>query len=156
MALEPGESVPDVIADNQHGDAVRPDFATPTVLYFYPKDDTPGCTTEAREFEAEAERYEEYGVSVYGVSTDGVESHREFAESEDLSFDLLADPDGNVAEAFGVELTDGHARRTTFVIAHNQVVGLYEGVRPEGHAEDVLRDLGETGLLETAQSDGER
>ncbi|MDS0281880.1 peroxiredoxin [Haloarcula onubensis] len=147
MALEPGVSVPDVVAKNQHGDVVRPDFATPTVLYFYPRDDTPGCTTEAREFEDEADRYENYGVSVYGVSTDGVESHREFAESEGLSFDLLSDPDGNVAEAFGVELADGHARRTTFVIAHNTVVGLYEGVRPSGHAKDVLRDLGETGLL---------
>jgi peroxiredoxin Q/BCP len=148
MALEPGDSVPDVVAENQHGDVVRPDFATPTVLYFYPKDDTPGCATEAGQFEDEIERYEEYGVSVYGVSTDDVESHRAFAEHEGISFDLLADPDGNVADAFGVELVEGHARRTTFVIAHNQVVGLYEGVRPDGHATDVLRDLGETGLLE--------
>ena len=147
MALVPGESVPRIVADNQHGERVRPDFATPTVLYFYPKDDTPGCTTEARQFEDEAERYEEHGVSVYGVSTDSVESHREFAEREGLSFDLLADPDGAVAEAFGVELTDGHARRTTFVIAHGQVVGLYEGVRPDGHATNVLRDLSEAGLL---------
>ncbi|MDS0261688.1 peroxiredoxin [Haloarcula sp. S1CR25-12] len=149
MVLEPGESVPDVVAENQRGERVRPDFATPTVLYFYPKDDTPGCATEAREFEDEADRYEEYGVSVYGVSTDDVESHAAFAESENVSFDLLADSDGNVAEAFGVELVDGHARRTTFVIAHNQVVGLYEGVRPDGHASDVLRDLGEAGLLRT-------
>lgn len=148
MPLEPGAGVPDIVADNQHGETVRPDFATPTVLYFYPKDDTPGCATEAREFEDEADRYEEHGVSVYGVSTDGVESHREFAANEGISFDLLADPDGNVAEAFGVELGDGHARRTTFVIAQNQVVGLYEGVRPDGHAKDVLRDLGEAGLLD--------
>jgi len=147
MALEPGEGVPDVVAQNQHGDAVRPDFSTPTVVYFYPKDDTPGCATEARGFEDEIERYEQYDVPVYGVSTDDVESHAAFAEAEALSFDLLADPDGNVAEAFGVELVDGHAQRTTFVVAHNKVVGLYEGVRPGGHAKDVLRDLGETGLL---------
>ena len=147
MPLEPGAGVPDIAADNQHGETVRPDFATPTVLYFYPKDDTPGCATEASEFEAEADRYEGSGVSVYGVSTDGVESHREFATSEGLSFDLLADPDAKVAEAFDVELVDGHARRTTFVIAHNKVVGLYEGVRPDCHAKDVLRDLGEAGLL---------
>ena len=147
MPLEPGDGVPDIVADNQRGERVRPDFSTPTVVYFYPKDDTPGCTTEARQFEAESERYEQYDVSVYGISTDDVASHREFADSEDISFDLLADPDGNVAEAFGVELTDGHATRTTFVIAHNTVVGLYEGVHPDGHATDVLRDLGETGLL---------
>jgi len=147
MALEPGDGVPDIVAENQHGDTVRPDFATPTVLYFYPKDDTPGCATEASGFEAEAERFEAYDVAVYGVSTDDVESHADFAESEGLSFDLLADPDARVADAFGVELVDGHARRTTFVIAHTQVVGLYEGVRPDGHAKDVFRDLGEAGLL---------
>ena len=147
MVLEPGDAVPDVVADNQWGERVRPDFATPTVVYFYPEDETPGCTTEAEQFERRYEQYDEYGVSVYGVSTDGVESHAEFAENEGLSFDLLADPDGNVAEAFGVELVDGHARRTTFVVAHNKVVGLYEGVRPDGHAKDVLRDLGEAGLL---------
>jgi len=149
MVLEPGESIPDIVAENQRGERVRPDFATPTVLYFYPKDDTPGCATEARQFEDERDRYETYGVSVYGVSTDDVESHSEFAATEDLSFDLLADPEGNVAEALGVELVDGHAKRTTFVIAHNKVVGLYEGVRPDGHAKDVLRDLGEAGLLRT-------
>ena len=147
MVLEPGSAVPDVVAANQHGERVRPDFETPTVLYFYPKDDTPGCATEARGFEDAFERYEQYGVSVYGVSTDDVESHREFAESESLSFDLLADPEGTVADAFGVELVDGHARRTTFAVAYGQVVGLYEGVRPDGHAKDVLRDLGEAGLL---------
>ena len=122
MALVPGESVPRIVADNQHSERVRPDFATPTVLYFSPKDDTPGCPTEARQFENEAERYEEDGVSVYGVSTDSVESHREFAEREGLSFGLFADPDGAVAEAFGVELTDGHARRTTFVIGRSSAI----------------------------------
>lgn len=147
MPLGPGDSVPDVVAENQHGERVRPDFSTPTVLYFYPKDATPGCATEARQFEDEAGRYEEYGVSVYGVSTDDVESHRAFAENEDISFDLLADPDGTIADTFGVDLVDGHASRTTFVIAHGQVVGLYEGVHPDGHATDVLRDLGEVGLL---------
>jgi peroxiredoxin Q/BCP len=149
MVLEPGERAPDIAADNQWGDRVRPDFASPTVLYFYPKDDTPGCTTEARQFEERYEQYGEYDVSVYGVSTDGVDSHCDFAQAEDLSFDLLADPDGRIAEAFGVDMVDGRPRRTTFVIAQNKVLGLYEGVRPDGHANDVLRDLSEAGLLRT-------
>jgi len=149
MALEPGERAPDIAADNQWGDRIRPDFASPTVLYFYPKDDTPGCTTEARQFEERYEQYDEYDVSVYGVSTDGVDSHCDFAQAEDLSFDLLADPDGKIADAFGVDMVDGRTRRTTFVIAQNKVLGLYEGVRPDGHATDVLRDLGEAGLLRT-------
>ena len=148
MVLEPGSTVPDVVAENQWGDRVRPEFATPTVLYFYPEDDTPGCTTEANQFEERYEQYDEYDVSVYGVSTDTVDSHCDFAETHDLSFDLLADPDGNIAEAFDVDLVDGRTRRTTFVIARNQVLGLYEGVRPDGHATDVLRDLGEAGLLQ--------
>jgi len=148
MVLEPGDRVPDIVAETQWGERVRPDFSTPTVLYFYPADDTPGCTTEATQFEDHSEQYEEYGVSVYGVSTDDVDSHREFAETNDLSFDLLADPDEKVADAFGVDRVDGRTRRTTFVIAHNQVLGLYEGVRPDGHATDVLRDLGEAGLLD--------
>jgi len=147
MVLEPGSAVPDIVADNQWGDRVRPEFSTPTVLYFYPEDDTPGCTTEANQFEKRYEQYDEYDVAVYGVSTDTVSSHCEFAEAHDLSFDLLADPDGNIADAFGVDLVEGRTRRTTFVIARNKVLGLYEGVRPDGHATDVLRDLGEAGLL---------
>ena len=147
MALEPGTSVPDIVAKNQWGERVRPDFSSPTVLYFYPEDDTPGCTTEANEFEKRYEQYREYDVSVYGISVDDVDSHCEFAEAEELSFDLLADPEGNVADAFDVDMVEGRTRRTTFVIAHNQVLGLYEGVRPDGHATDVLRALGEAGLL---------
>jgi peroxiredoxin Q/BCP len=149
MPREPGERAPDIAADNQWGDRVRPDFASPTVVYFYPKDDTPGCTTEARQFEERYEQYDEYDVSVYGVSTDGVDSHCDFAQAHDLSFDLLADPDGKIADAFGVDMVDGRTRRTTFVIAQHKVLGLYEGVRPDGHASDVLRDLGEAGLLLT-------
>lgn len=147
MVREPGDAVPDIAADNQWGERVRPDFATPTVVYFYPEDDTPGCTTEATQFERRYEQYEEYDVAVYGVSVDDVDSHCEFAEAHDLSFDLLADPDGAIADAFGVDVVDGRPRRTTFVIAKNQILGLYEGVRPDGHATDVLRDLGEAGLL---------
>jgi len=149
MVLEPGDRAPAVAADNQWGERVRVDFSGPTVLYFYPEDDTPGCTTEAEQFENRYEQYEAYDVSVYGVSVDSVESHCEFAEAQDLSFDLLADPDGNVADAFGVDRVDNRTRRTTFVLAHRQVLGLYEGVHPDGHAGDVLRDLGEAGLLST-------
>jgi len=147
MALEPGSDVPTIRAENQRGEAVQPGFERPTVLYFYPADDTPGCTTEASEFEAHAERFANAGVELYGISTDGVASHREFAENQDLSFDLLADPEGRIASAFDVELTDGRAGRTTFVIAREQVVGVYERVAPEGHAANVFDDLVDTGLV---------
>jgi peroxiredoxin Q/BCP len=152
MVLHPGTAVPTIRARNQWGESVRPDFRTPTVLYFYPEDDTPGCTTEATQFNERYERYAEAGVEVYGVSTDTVDDHCEFAQERDLSFDLLADPDGNLAEAFDVDLVDGRARRTTFVIARGQVVGVYEGVRAEGHAAEVLRDLQDVGLIQLRES----
>ena len=146
MVLDTGAAVPQVTATNQAGDRVTLTFDEPTVLYFYPRDGTPGCTTEAEQFQAELDTYSEAGVAVYGVSTDDAGSHREFADEHDLGFDLLADPDGRIAEAFGVDVTDGAAERTTFVCARGQVCGIYEGVRPDGHARNVLKDILDVGL----------
>lgn len=146
MVLEPGEAAPRIKASNQCGDRVTPEFERPTVVYFYPADDTAGCTTEATEFADAYDEYETAGVEVYGVSTDGVDSHREFAADNDLPFDLLADPDGELADAFDVGLVDGRAKRTTFVVTQGQVVGVYEGVTPVDHAAEVLRDIVEAGL----------
>ena len=149
--LQPGDPAPEVSAPNQRGETVSPSFADVTVLYFYPEDGTPGCATEAAQFVAEAEVYEEAGVAVYGVSTDSVDSHREFADAQDVWFDLLADPDGEVADAFGVELQGGRAPRTTFVLADCEVLRTYEGVDPDGHARDVLFDLLDDGVVELAE-----
>ena len=146
MVLETGAVVPQVTATNQDGDRVTVTFEQPTVLYFYPRDDTPGCTTEAEQFQAELETYREAGVAVYGVSTDDAESHREFAEAHDLEFDLLADPDGKIADAFDVAMSDGATERTTFVCTQGQVCGIYEGVHPDGHARNVLNDILDVGL----------
>jgi peroxiredoxin Q/BCP len=151
MVLDTGSDAPRIAASNQSGERVEPDFRGAAVVYFYPRDDTSGCTTEARQFDDHYDTYAEAGVAVYGVSTDDVDSHREFAEKHDLDFDLLSDPDGKIADAFGVPVEDGHARRTTFVIAKNRVIGVYEGVHPDGHARDVLRDLAEIGLVEGEQ-----
>jgi peroxiredoxin Q/BCP len=147
MVLDTGASVPPVTATNQDGDRVTVDFAAPTVLYFYPRDDTPGCTTEATEFDAELDAFREAGARVYGISTDDADSHRAFADDQGLGFDLLADPDGKVADAFGVDTGGGVADRTTFVCARGRVCGVYEGVRPDGHAREVLRDMLEMGLV---------
>ena len=147
MPLDTGDPAPQVTATNQDSERVTVDSAAPTVLYFYPWDGTPGCTTEAEQFDAELDTYREAGVRVYGVSTDDAGSHREFAADRGLGFDLLADPEGRVAEAFGVDTTGGAADRTTFVCAGGQVCGVYEGVRPDGHARQVLRDMLEMGLV---------
>lgn len=148
VPLEPGTDAPTFAAQNQAGKRVVCQYEQPTVVYFYPRDDTPGCTIEAEEFDDAIDAYREAGVTVYGFSTDDVESHRSFADAHDLDFDLLADPDGNIAEAFDVPVEDGAATRTTFVVVDGMVVATYEGVQPAGHAEDVLKDLLETGIVD--------
>ncbi|MDF9747193.1 peroxiredoxin [Natrinema salsiterrestre] len=148
MPLAPGDDAPAVTAPNQDGDDVSLTFEEPTVVYFYPKDDTPGCTIEANQFQRELETYRDAGVDVYGVSIDDVDSHRSFCESEGLEFDLLADPDAEIADAFAVELRDsGVTTRTTFLLADGEVQAVYEGVDPDGHARDVLMDALEDGLV---------
>ncbi|WP_327050786.1 peroxiredoxin [Halomicrococcus gelatinilyticus] len=146
MTLDDGDDAPAVAAQNQHGETVEPDFEEPTVLYFYPRDDTPGCTVEAKQFDKELESYRDADVAVYGVSTDDVDSHEAFADKYDLDFDLLADPDGEVAAAFDVDVDEGYTARTTFVLAHGEVQAAYEGVDPDGHAREVLGDLLDEGL----------
>ena len=133
-------------ATTQSGERVTVDFEGPTVLFFYPEDETPGCTIEATQFDAELPSYREAGVAVYGVSLDDADSHAAFAAKEDLGVTLLADPDGEIAAAFEVEVEGGRAARTTFVCAEGQVCGLYEGVSPDGHARNVLADVLDTGL----------
>lgn len=146
--LDVGDDAPEVTAENQDDETVTLDFATPTVLYFYPRDDTPGCTVEAKGFEAEREAYADAGLSVYGVSTDDADSHAEFCEKYGLGFDLLADPDGELADAFDVDHASGAAERVTYVLADGEVQATYPGVSPDGHAETVLDDAREMGLVE--------
>lgn len=147
MTLETGDDAPTVEAKDQRGETVALDFAEPTVVYFYPRDDTPGCTVEAEQFDDELETYRDAGVAVYGVSTDDVESHEAFAEKYGLGFDLLADPDAEIADAFGVDTSRGAAARTTFVLADGEVRAVYGGVDPDGHARDVLGDMLDDGLV---------
>ena len=147
MTLRDGDPAPTVSAPNQDGETVELGFGQPTVLYFYPRDETPGCTTEARQFDLERDTYRDAGVAVYGVSTDDVGSHRAFADAEDLDVELLADPDAELADAFGVELREGAAMRTTFVLADGEVKRVYENVDPDGHAREVLLDALEDGLV---------
>lgn len=148
MTLDVGDPAPPVQAPNQHGETVTVSDESPVVLYFYPEDDTPGCTTEAEQFNAELDTYDEAGVSVYGVSMDGIDSHASFAETYDLGFELLADPDGEIAEQFGVDTSRGVADRTTFVIHDGKISAVYTGVTPDGHAREVLMDLLDEGLID--------
>lgn len=141
--LQVGDSAPSVSAANQHGETVDPSFDDPTVVFFYPKDFTGGCTIEANDFEDALPEYRDVGVTVYGVSMDDVDSHAGFAQEEGLTFELLADPDGDVAEAFGLDTSEGYTDRRTFVLADGAVVATYdpELADPSGHARDVLADI---------------
>lgn len=141
MTLTEGDDAPTITATNQNGEAVELSFDEPTVLYFYPRDDTSGCTVEAKQFNMELETYDEAGVAVYGVSTDDVDSHAAFVEKYDLGFDLLADPDGEIAAAFEVDASSGKAPRTTFALADGEVRAVYTDVEPDGHARRVLGDM---------------
>jgi peroxiredoxin Q/BCP len=120
-----------------------------TILYFYPKDDTPGCTVEACEFRDSIETYEQRGADVWGISPQGATSKKAFREKFDLPFTLLADEAHEVAEAYGswVEKQNygktywGTARTTFLVDPEGRIVRTWPKVKPEGHAAEVLAEL---------------
>ncbi|HXW83196.1 MAG TPA: peroxiredoxin [Candidatus Binataceae bacterium] len=108
------------------------------VLYFYPMDDTPGCTVEGKEFRELHDQFTVLDAVVIGVSTDSVERHRAFAQKHDFPFLLLADTKGHLAEAFGV-LKNGLAARSTFVLDRDlRVRRVFHEVTPRGHAQQML------------------
>lgn len=115
------------------------------VLYFYPKDQTPGCTTEACEFRDNIFAFRDLGAQILGVSLDDVDSHKEFAEEYSLPFPLLADTEGNTATAYGVKTRMFGmtvAKRQTFIIAPDGTIARhYEKVKPDVHSAEVLADL---------------
>jgi peroxiredoxin Q/BCP len=108
-------------------------------LYFYPRDETPGCTVEAEGFRDAAREFEAAGVDVAGVSTDDEARHRAFATGHALGFALLSDPNGELARAYGVRVRAGFAQRVTFVIdKQGRVAKVFSSVTPAGHATEVL------------------
>lgn len=121
------------------------------VLYFYPKDETPGCTREACDFRDRFEEFERAGVVVLGVSTDGMDSHRRFAEKQRLPFVLLSDEDASVSKMYGVYKQRNlygkkymGIERTTFVIDRTgRVAQIYPKVKVDGHIENLLEFVGE-------------
>ncbi len=113
------------------------------VLYFYPKDDTPGCTTEACEFRDNMFAFQKADAIVLGISVDDVNSHKKFSEKHGLPFPLLADADKKVSVSYGVLIpVAGIASRQTFIIdPRGRIVKHYEKVVAKGHSEAVLADL---------------
>jgi len=146
MATMPqqGQQLPDVEFVTEDGERLpAADLGgKKTVLYFYPKDDTPGCTREACAFRDRMDDYREAEIQVYGVSLDSPESHRRFREKHDLNFPLLTDEGGRAAEALGVLREGGEkANRVTFLLdADGRISKVYPEVSPETHADEILED----------------
>jgi thioredoxin-dependent peroxiredoxin len=115
------------------------------VLYFYPKDDTPGCTTEACNFRDDIFKIHELGAEVLGVSLDSAESHAKFAEKHGLPFSLLSDAEAEVAEEYGCLTSLGplkYAKRHTFIIdPEGKLAKIYRDVKPKKHTGEVIADL---------------
>ncbi len=151
--LKAGDEAVDFCLPDQNGEMVcLRDFRGKwVVLYFYPRDNTPGCTAEAKEFSELLDEFETLGAVVFGVSKDSVESHARFAEKHGLKVRLLADPERKVIEAYGVwQLKRRFGResygvvRTTYIISpQGKVVHVWKNVRARGHAARVLARLKE-------------
>lgn len=144
-----GQTAPDFHLQDQKGDwhTLAQERGKWTVLYFYPKDFTPGCTTEVCTFRDDIIALRKAGADVFGVSLDDVKSHAEFAEKYHVPFRLLSDADQSVAKAYGVltsTLGMSYARRETFLIDPQGVVAKrYKDVDPKENSKQVLADLAE-------------
>jgi peroxiredoxin Q/BCP len=149
-----GEAAPEFELSDQNGQLHSlEDYRDQwVVLYFYPKDETPGCTTEACEFRDNIFAFKKINAQILGVSLDDVESHQKFAENHGLPFPLLADAEGKAAEAYGVKTKMFGmtvAKRQTFLIGPDGAIAKhYEKVSPAEHSVQVLADLKDLGATE--------
>lgn len=144
MALTAGTPAPSFTVKDTNGNTVSlSDFQGKTVvLYFYPKDDTPGCTKEACSFRDSYAAYQGKDIVVLGVSMDDEASHQRFTEKFSLPFPLLADVKGELTKAYDVD-GGSYSKRVTYVINGNGTIShVYDSVKTDTHASDILADLG--------------
>ncbi len=149
--IKEGEAAPDFTlqADDGRTMSLRDYRGKNVVLYFYPKDGTPGCTREAIEFRDTAQKFEKEGAVILGVSKDSVASHQKFKQKHELPFTLLSDPEGKALDLYGVwkkkslfGKTFMGTERTTFLVdADGIVTKVYRKVKAKGHAQVCLLDL---------------
>jgi peroxiredoxin Q/BCP len=141
--LPTGSAAPELSAVDQNGKAhkLSEERGHAVVVYFYPKDATPGCTKEACAFRDAWDRFQKSGVQVFGVSADDQKSHETFAKEQKLPFPILADPSNTWSKAFGVPTRLGMTARVSFLIdAGGKVAKVYPDVDPAIHADQVLKD----------------
>jgi thioredoxin-dependent peroxiredoxin len=152
MTIKAGMLAPDFSLEDETGTIQRLSTyrGKPVVLYFYPKDDTPGCTKEACNFRDDYRNYSQAGVVILGVSPDNAQSHKRFIDKYSLPYSLLADIDHKLCDVYGVwgektsagRVYDG-VFRTTFVIdSSGMIVQVFENVKPDEHSKEILNALG--------------
>jgi peroxiredoxin Q/BCP len=151
--LKEGDKAPDFAVADANGKTVRlKDLrGKKVVLYFYPKDDTPGCTKEACAFRDSFAKFKRRGIEVFGVSLDSEKSHQKFIQKYDLPFGLLADTGKEVSEAYGTygekkfmgRKYMGNHRMTFLIDEKGKIKKVFEKVKPEEHAEEVLAAFGQ-------------
>jgi peroxiredoxin Q/BCP len=151
--IEAGEKAPAFTLTADDGEKVRLSDLKggPVVVYFYPRDDTPGCTREACSFRDQRSVLKKLGATVLGISTDSIESHGKFRDKYELNFPLLADPDHKVAEKYGAwreknmygKKSMGIQRSTFLIDADGKVAKVWKAVKVDGHDAHVIAALGE-------------
>lgn len=151
MAIEVGQEAPDfTLPSDTEGDVTLSALrGTPVVLYFYPKDNTPGCTTEACDFRDRMERVKAAGATVLGVSRDSLKRHENFRAKYALDFPLLSDPEAEVHQLYGAwgekkmygKTSIGPIRSTVLIDAEGKVAQVWPKVRVKGHADAVIEAL---------------
>jgi peroxiredoxin Q/BCP len=144
--LAVGSPVPDFSAPNQDGKVVKLSElkGKPVLVYFYPKDDTPGCTKEACSIRDQYARFTKAGLVILGISRQDAESHKAFRAKYHLPFDLLTDKDGDIAKLLGVDsypLVSMHKRQSLLIDADGKLLEFYGSVDPEKHADEVLAKI---------------
>lgn len=148
-----GQNAPDFVATDQSDNTVslQDNSSTWLVLYFYPKDNTPGCTTEAKEFTECTAQFRELGAEIIGVSPDSAKSHCKFIDKHGLGVQLISDPEHKVIEAYGAWRLKkfmgkeymGVVRSTFLISPDRQIVQVWDKVRVKAHVEKVLQALKE-------------
>ena len=155
MAVNPklseGDNVPEFTAESDDAGTISSAdlLGQKYVLYFYPKDMTPGCTTQACDFRDNLEKFKSQGYRILGVSPDSVARHEKFRDKESLNFTLLSDPDHELAEQFGVwrekknygKVYVGIVRSTFIVNEEGKIDTIYDNVRAKGHVDRLVREL---------------
>ena len=148
--LKVGEQAPDFESMDLEGNKIKlSDFrGSPVVLYFYPKDNTPGCTAEACNFRDNFDSLKGKGIKVLGVSVDNQKSHKKFQEKFNLKFPLVVDDSKKITTAYKANGMFGTAKRITYIIdGDGKIAYIYEKVSPKNHATEVLEKINELKLL---------